>query len=146
MHRAWWYAASWCGLVVGCGDPDADRETQYSTGQNPITTPPPVIEDEPDNGDSPIARSDHWGRCSSSDQCLTDEQCIKGITEPFNVCLAPCTTVDNCTDPSEPMPTNFTAFLTCTEFQGAARCVLACQSSGQCPAGMTCLSGTCVWR
>jgi hypothetical protein len=134
------------GALSGCGDDNSDTPGT-STSVSNVFTPPPVLEEGQDGyGPEPTALTDRWGTCSTSAQCLPNEQCIHGITESFNVCLSPCATVDDCTDPSIPVHINFTAFMTCTEFLGAKRCILGCQSTVQCIAGMSCVMGACVWR
>ena len=139
-------ASLWlCSSVFGCGD-DSGELPDLTTGMDNVFTPPPIVDDPDGNGDEPSALYDRWGSCSSSSQCLPSEQCIRGITESYNVCLAPCASVDDCTDPSIPVHSNFTAFMTCTEFQGARRCILSCQSKTQCMPGMSCVTGACVWK
>ncbi|MEY4515476.1 MAG: hypothetical protein RLZZ450_7598 [Pseudomonadota bacterium] len=142
-------ASVWILVSVGCGGDDTpDVDTTVGNAlPTPQFTPPPVIEDDQDgNGAEPTALYNRWGACSSSSQCLPNEQCIRGITESFNVCLSSCVSVDDCIDPSIPVHANFTAFMTCTEFQGAKRCILGCQTTAQCIAGMQCITGACVWK
>jgi hypothetical protein len=132
--------------LSGCGGDDGDTPGT-STNVSNVFTPPPVLEEGQDGyGPEHTALNNRWGSCSTSDQCLLNEQCIRGITESYNVCLAPCASVDDCTDPSIPVQANFTAFITCTELQGARRCILGCQTTVQCIAGMTCTTGACVWK
>jgi hypothetical protein len=135
--------------AVGCGDdggPELGTNLGNAKAPEPFT-PPPVIDDgQEGNGAEPSALYNRWGSCNNSSQCLPNEQCIRGITESFNVCLSSCTSVDDCIDPSIPVRSNFTAFMTCTDFQGAKRCILGCQNASQCIAGMQCTTGACVWK
>jgi hypothetical protein len=146
-------ASLWLLLAAlpGCGDDNSDMPGTSTNVNNvstpPVFTPPPVLEEGQDGyGPEPTALTNRWGACNTTAQCLPNEQCIRGITESFNVCLSPCTSVDDCTDPSIPLHANFTAFMTCTDFLGAKRCILGCQTTVQCIAGMTCITGACVWR
>lgn len=144
-----WVRAATASILVFAGACAGDDTPDVATtiGMSTPWTPPPVIDDDPDGtGAEPSALFDRWGSCSSSGQCLPNEQCIRGITESFNVCLSTCVSVDDCVDPSIPVRSNFTAFMTCSEFQGAKRCILGCQSSAQCIPGMQCITGACVWK
>jgi len=132
--------------LMGCGEDD-DPALSQDKAPSVITTPPPAIDDTDElEGPQTSARNDRWSPCSNSGQCLPNEQCIRGVTESFNVCLSTCNEVDDCIDPSIPTRTDFTAFITCSELQGARRCVLGCVSTAQCIPGMTCLANACVWK
>jgi len=134
-------------FVAGCeGDDTPGLGKDIGSSMVPWTAPPVIDDDQDGNGAEPSALYNRWGSCSNASHCLPNEQCIRGITESYNVCLSSCASVDDCIDPSIPVRSNFTAFMTCTEFQGAKRCILGCQSSAQCIPGMQCVTNACVWK
>jgi hypothetical protein len=132
--------------LMGCVEDD-EPELSSNDAPSTVTTPPPAVDDLDElDGPQQSTQNDRWLPCTSSAQCLPNEQCIRGVTESFNVCLASCSEVDDCIDPSIPTRTDFTAFITCSELQGARRCVLGCVSTAQCIPGMSCLANACVWK
>ncbi len=132
-------AALALACIIGCGDDSAP---------NLGTTMPPATVSGPDESanlsGSPLY--DRYGYCADQSDCLETEQCVVGTDDNLHVCLAPCEDVDDCVGPSIPVRTDFTAPITCSELEGAKRCVLSCGSADECLPGMVCSAGACVWN
>jgi len=138
MHRSIQVALAllWCGC--------ADSEPRTERDENPIGIAV-TSSDESDLIGSP--RLDRFRPCASDSeqQCLEDEQCVRGSVELFSICLAACNDVNDCTASSEALSGQSTPGVTCSEFEGAKRCVMGCASAAECPSAMSCMQGVCVF-
>jgi hypothetical protein len=138
MHRSRQVALALA--LIGC-TACGDAESRYNTDLGPSTAGPGTS----DLLGSPLF--DRFRPCSAGaeNQCLEDESCIQGSTEPFNICLASCNDVNDCIAPSEPITEQPTPSLTCSEFEGTKRCIMSCTDASECGAGMICTQGACVF-
>jgi hypothetical protein len=130
-------------LIMSCGSEAGGTVTERSpSSAGPVVA---VGFDEDEQAEA-AAVNDRFRPCAQQSDCATDEQCVRGLSEPFQMCLKACSSVDDCEVPGESLELSETQAVTCRELQGATHCLLSCTSADECPEGMACALNACVWR
>lgn len=110
------------------------------------TDSPATVDDDVDSTRTPggMQRLVRWASCVDSSSCQLDESCLLG---PFyNVCARACAGSDECREPVEQPSLEQPVSIDCVQLEERSYCLRVCSDDPDCPQGMACHFGACVWR